>query len=351
MAEFNQFGSVKPNQGADPQHCAQCEAMLADALDGALSPADQATFELHIAGCPSCADMLADAQRGAAWMEMLHSPRPEPPADLIERIFAQTIGIQTSRAPIIGQASTPATAQPSTSQASTDGQRPRIPNTLLGHPILVPSSTVPAAAFASNNVVPFRSRVAYGLRSLGHTMLQPRLAMTAAMAFFSIALTLNLTGIHLNQLRASDLKPSSIMRSCYEAKAKVVRYSDNLRVVYELESRVRDLQHASDDGGQDGQAGSTVTPIPSNEPSTQPGQRPADNQQQPDGHSPGQKQSRPHTTPRTHPGPTPGSSRSETPTGSILQVNLLRRPYSLAAATETFVVLTPSRYKQEGGLV
>jgi hypothetical protein len=69
-------------------------------------------------------------------------------------------------------------------------------------------------------------------------MLQPRLAMTAAMAFFSIALTMNLTGVRLSQLRASDLKPSSILRSCYEAKAKVVRYSDNLRVVYELESRV-----------------------------------------------------------------------------------------------------------------
>ena len=34
---------------------------------------------------------------------------------------------------------------------------------------------------------------------------QPRMAMTAAMAFFSLALTMNLTGIHL-----SDLKPGAI---------------------------------------------------------------------------------------------------------------------------------------------
>ena len=93
VADFNQFGSVKPGQGSsNPQHCAQCEAMLSDALDGTLSAADQATFDLHLVGCPSCATMLADAQRGTAWMEMLKSPRPEPPTALLERIIAQTSG-------------------------------------------------------------------------------------------------------------------------------------------------------------------------------------------------------------------------------------------------------------------
>ena len=81
MADFNKFGSGGPG---DPQHCAQCEAMLVDALDGTLSKADQATFDTHMIGCPSCAALLADAQRGAAWMEMLKSPRPEPPTALLE---------------------------------------------------------------------------------------------------------------------------------------------------------------------------------------------------------------------------------------------------------------------------
>ena len=70
--------------------------------------------------------------------------------------------------------------------------------------------------------------------------------MTAAMAFFSVALTLNLTGIQSTDLRASDLRPSSITRSFAQANAHVVRYYDNLRVVYELESRVHDLQHTTD---------------------------------------------------------------------------------------------------------
>ena len=246
MADFNQFGSAKPgNLGGpgNPQHCAQCEAMLSDALDGTLSAADQATFDLHLVGCPSCATMLADAQRGAAWMEMLKSPRPEPPTALLERIIAQTSG----------QAAAAAPNQPSSSAATTASG---LPTPSPAVPLWFPPHPQPAF---STNVLPFRTRLTHAFRSVGQTMLQPRLAMTAAMAFFSIALTLNLTGVRLSDLRASDFKPSSIMRSAYEAKAKVVRYSDNLRVVYELESRVRDLQRSSDD---DGSAGTTGPPDP-----------------------------------------------------------------------------------------
>ena len=93
----------------------------------------------------------------------------------------------------------------------------------------------------------FRGRLGLRLRPLTHTVLQPRFMMTAAMAFFSIALTLNVAGIHLNQIHASDLRPSSLRRDFYQANAHVVRYYDNLRVVYELESRVRDLQRSTDE--------------------------------------------------------------------------------------------------------
>jgi len=65
VADFNQFGSAKPGNLGGPgnsQHCSQSEAMLSDALDGTLSATDQATFDLHLVGCPSCAAMLADAR-------------------------------------------------------------------------------------------------------------------------------------------------------------------------------------------------------------------------------------------------------------------------------------------------
>jgi hypothetical protein len=337
VADFNQFGSVKPgNLGgpSDPQHCAQCEAMLSDALDGTLSATDQATFDLHMAGCPSCAAMFADARRGAAWMEMLKSPRPEPPTTLLERIIAQTSGKDA------------ALANPPIVLGSND--RLRTPNALPGQPSPVPSSTI-QPTFASTNVIPFRTRITHGFRSLGQTMLQPRLAMTAAMAFFSIALTLNLTGVRLSQLRASDLKPSSIKRSASQAIAGVIRYSDNLRVVYELESRVRDLQRSSDDDNSTNSTGSTnsTTPALQNDPAAK--QKPNGSQQQPDDRNsgpkkPDQKQTKPN----------PGSSRRETPRGSIQLVESVPPQAPPPFATPAFVVLNPSVFKQdmqEGGLV
>jgi hypothetical protein len=330
VADFNQFGSAKPGLTGDPQHCAQCEAMLTDALDGTLSADDQATFDLHMVGCATCAEMLADAQRGAAWMEMLRSPRPEPPAALLERILAQT--------------SAPASNESSLSVSPAAPAYVLNPNTLLGRPNLV-GSAAPPSTFASTNVLPFRSRITHGLRSIGQTMLQPRLAMTAAMAFFSIALTLNLTGVHLSSLRISDLKPSSIKRTAYETKARVVRYSDNLRVVYELESRVRDLQRSSDDDG------TTNAPANQTAPAAAPTQKP-DGSQKPDPQQPGDKnQDQKQDQKQTRPRPNPGSSRRETSTGNVLVAQSPQERGLNPAPLQAFVLFSPSIFKQEGGLV
>jgi hypothetical protein len=215
--------------------------MLADAVDGALSAAEQAAFDRHIASCDVCSEMLADAQRGAALLSMLKSHRPEPAVTLLNRIFAQTSGHTAEDRGVAAAGSAGATIRmlpvSADSRLAASGVEAAVFQTVGG----------PAAPFAGN-VLPFRKPIShrFNLRGLGETMLQPRLAMTAAMAFFSIALTLNLTGIHLDQLKAADLKPSNLRRSLYDADARAVRYYENLRVVYELESRVRDLQRAND---------------------------------------------------------------------------------------------------------
>jgi hypothetical protein len=77
--------------------------------------------------------------------------------------------------------------------------------------------------------------------------------MTAAMAFFSIALTLNLTGVRLTTLRMADLRPvamkSYMERQLNMASVPIVRYYDHLRFVYEVESRVRQLRSQSESNG------------------------------------------------------------------------------------------------------
>ena len=328
MADYNQFGSANPGKSGDPQHCAQCEAMLADALDGTLSPADQAVFDLHMIGCPACAQMLEDAQRGAAWLDLLKSPRPEPSADLIDRILAQTSHLQST------QLDNPAVA-PVTEYAAAPATTPWLgnPNTLLGFPAAThyPAARSVAQCPANSlpgNVLPFRTRfiAAFSRQTITNTLLQPRLAMTAAMAFFSVALTLSLTGVKLTDLRAADLRPSSIKRGFYQTNARVVRYYDSLRVVYELESRVRDLQRASDNDVP-ASSGSESTPKPATTP-----------QQQEQEQTPQQKKPRPHG---------PGTSRRENFAPTLQLVVGSNRGSHLPVETnlllpQTFASLFPS---------
>lgn len=296
MADNGQFGSPKAPQFGDPGDtpaagdtsiCGQCEAMLADALDGTLSPAAQALFDLHMAHCGPCAQLLADARRGAAWLEMLRDPRPESPAALLERILSQTSGT------IVGGA---ASAHPISLPSA--GYQP-VPVPIHGGAnLLVPSFA------AQRNVIPFRVRAAAAVRrsSFAQLMLQPRLAMTAAMAFLSIALTLDLTGVRLQDLRISDLRPSSLKRDLSSANTRVVQYYEGLRVVYELESRVHDLQSVTD---SDAPAVSTPADS-SSDPSSRPNQ-PA-SQPSPASHSP---HTHPQQKPALRPAPNSGTSRRE----------------------------------------
>ena len=291
--KIRQFGDKSPgNQPGDGGHCAQCEAMLADALDGTLNAADQELFETHMAFCGPCSQMLADARRGAAWLEMLRSPQPEPPASLMERILAQTSGAQAVPAPSQMQHAGTAAMQPAD----------------FGVAAMSPA----AAPF--HNVIPFRSRMVAAVRgnSFGHIIFQPRLAMTAAMAFFSIALTMNLTGVRLQDLHASDLRPSSLERNFSNAKASLERHYEGLRVVYELESRVHDLQSASDNDTAPIGGKRSESATPNTQPANQPGgDRAPAAQPAPVNHSPAAQPEQKKKSPES--GPNAGTSRREIP--------------------------------------
>jgi hypothetical protein len=183
--------------------CDEWENLLADALDGTLSAADQAAFTRHQNDCALCAQMFKETDQGRAWMQYL-TVEPEVPAGLLGKILART------------------------SETAGVGIQPGV---------AVPGRTLPAR--------PWRRVMLPAVRQV----LEPRLMMTAAMAFFSIALTLNLTGIKLTQLRAQDFQPArlraNLTRTFYSTNEQVTKYYENLRVVYEMESRVRELRRAT----------------------------------------------------------------------------------------------------------
>ncbi len=192
-----------PNQkGIRRLGCEEWQELLVDALDGTLSSTDSAAFTLHARDCAACAQLLEETRRGGEWLGYLHHA-PVAPGDLVEKILARTTGT-APRLPVL-----------TTGVASVEGQ-------------------------------PWLGRSVAVLQRHG---VESRLLMTLAMAFFSIAFTLNLTGVHLKQLRLSDLSPSalasSVSRQYYSTSAQVVRYYENLRFVYEVESRVNEFRRDS----------------------------------------------------------------------------------------------------------
>src|SRR5512140_74700 len=182
--------------------CIEFEALLADAIDGALEAPRMDTFKAHAAGCPDCGPLFAQAQAGLSWLRSL--PEIEPPRHLVHNILAATSGVETAEERVAARRSWP--------QRFADWVRP----------VLVP-------AWA--------------------TVRQPRFAMSFGMAFFTLSLVLNISGLKLRGLRHVDLRPVALQntasRGYYETRGKVVRYYENMRLVYELQSRVRDLRNAT----------------------------------------------------------------------------------------------------------
>jgi len=217
--------------------CGQWETLLADALDGLLKPEDEATFTAHMAVCPACASLFEEARRGREWLEFL-SPEPEVPAGLLDKILAQTGPGQVAG---YGLVTGSGNVLPTPPQGIPAWQRPG----LVGH----------VRRFA-----------------------EPRLLMTAAMAFFSIALTLNLTGVRLSNLRLSNLRPTAV-RSFMErrltmASTPIIRYYDHLRFVYEVESRMRELRRgAQGEGGDSVEQPKNAQPVTPGESKQTPGRK------------------------------------------------------------------------------
>jgi len=206
MTGESQFG-VPPQpagggQGGDSGlACAEFEALLPQATEGAGSGPQWTAFQAHAASCQNCGPLFAQAQEGLRWMKALEEI--EPPRHLVHNILAATVGREAE---------------------------PALP---------------PVPALGAR----LRRWVAPALAPVYRTLAQPRFAMSFGMAFFSLSLVLSVAGVKASDLRHLDLRPRAIRQSVaqqyYETTARVVKYYENIRLVYELESRLRDLKNAA----------------------------------------------------------------------------------------------------------
>jgi hypothetical protein len=166
--------------------CTEFDALLSDVLEGSLKGPKLENFQSHAKSCEVCRPMFADAKAGQDWLLKLEDV--EPQAELVRNILIATTGLRPS----------------------------------------------PWEQFQSLFLTP-----------LVNLARQPRFAMSFGMAFFSLSVTLSIAGVRVSDLKHVDLRPSAIKRTYYQTTAKVVKYYENIRVVYEVESRVREFKKAT----------------------------------------------------------------------------------------------------------
>jgi hypothetical protein len=176
--------------------CVEFEALLAEALDATLHGATLAAFEAHQKSCPACAAMYQEAAAGMHWLKGLEDI--DPPQHLVHNILAQTIGT-------------------------------------------VAETSTKAAPVGENWLDRLKAKISPGFAPV----VTPRFAMSFGMAFFSITMLANVAGFHVSDLKHVDMSAKGLQKTYYSTEARVVRYYENIRLVYEIESRVRDLRRSA----------------------------------------------------------------------------------------------------------
>ena len=77
-------------------------------------------------------------------------------------------------------------------------------------------------------------------------LLHSRFAMSFAMAFFSLSITLTLAGVKITDLKNMAENPSMLRKNVVlgytHVEAKVTSYYENLRLVYQVQAKVRELK-------------------------------------------------------------------------------------------------------------
>ena len=189
--------------------CAELEILLCDYVDGTLRGEEKTALESHMAGCAACAELAKDVTGAVSLIE--RAAVVEPPAELLTRILHHT----PTRRQVVSER---------------------------------------------------KSWFRKWFGGLFESVLQPRYAMGMAMTILSFSMLAKFSPIEVRQLRAADLDPVKIWASiddhAHRAWDRTMKYYDNLRLVIEVQSRLKEWsdQEQTQQGQKDLGQGSKVVP-------------------------------------------------------------------------------------------
>jgi Putative zinc-finger len=189
-----------PDQISNGMPCNEFDLLITDAIDGVLTGSALERFQGHARSCKACGPLLAEAEAGRNWLKGL--TEVEPPASLVSNILASTTGVDTQRLRVPVRAAQPQISWLDRVQASLSG---------FFEPIWA-------------------------------TVRQPRFAMSFGMAFFALSVGLTVAGVKPTDLRQISLRPAAIRHTYYNTQARVVRYYENARIVYEYQAAMRRIK-------------------------------------------------------------------------------------------------------------
>lgn len=176
-------------------NCADFEILLCDYLDGTLDPARRSELEAHQRECASCAELAKDAAGAVAFIERV--PEVEPPSELLAKIAFQ-----------------------------------------------IPQESSPERGF--------RAWFSGWFRPIA----QPRFAMGMAMTILSFSMLGRFAGIDVRDVKPSDLQPAKVWAAvddkAHRAWGRAVKYYENLRLVYEIQSRLAEWSEQDEQKNREG---------------------------------------------------------------------------------------------------
>jgi hypothetical protein len=189
-------------------NCAEFEILLCEAVDGTLRGEPQRAFEAHRQSCVACNELAADVLGVTAFIGRVAVV--EPPKELLTRILFDTAGSKAGK---------------TAAESSTGWLGP--------------------------------------IRQYFRPILKPRLAMGMVMTILSVSMLAQAFGLEVRQLKAADLEPvriwAGVEDGAHRQWSRLVKYYENIRVVYEIQSRLKEW---ADQEEQDRQAQQKETATP-----------------------------------------------------------------------------------------